>query len=556
MCVADSKAMLIFASNLNAMTQLTADNSNKQAISLTEFVDSVFVELHNKRKTEENGVEYPNCWKDTLIPLFAKIHEISQSDASVFWWLIQTMSRMDIFQDPRDFITRHVYDVLSTIKPSQSKIVLEHIEGISEQDVKLLHDLLCNNNLDDFRKLFRANNYSSIFDVCRVLMRLQNVHILFSKAASKGKEDSLAILFYFFQQCKNYFLNAYERYGRSCDGMMYNIFLALDNTQYYVDNELFCRLSKEIGDFLKQYIFFIHLTCQDMPNGVDQVICNVLNGTGEYDGLSSRYKDCDINDQKILFFEEKIAFLKPNDSKLLYQLMKENRQKITSPFWHLTVQKKKRKRISGRSSQDGSSPSIESSYYQLTKDDSIPVEKLSDISLNKLLISFIEDEGNGSRNGGNGLKNNEEIRETISTLIPAISLYKKNKYTEQTFIDFFDAILINPLKDKTEEADRDRIVSELLSHKGSFLFNRIKANVFCLIIGHLIRKDFLCDKPNDIAKELMPHLIFPKEKNEDVVCDTIRSYIQNAKKKKGKDDDRVPMPPGIQLIDSVLKRLK
>ncbi len=382
------------------MTQLTADNSNTQAISLTEFVDSVFVELHNKRKTEEKSVEYPNCWKDTLIPLFAKIDEMSQSDASVFWWLIQTMSRMDIFQDPRDFITRHVYDVLSTIKPSQSKIVLEHIKGVSEQDVKQLHDLSCNNNLDDFRKLLRANNYSSIFDVCRVLMRLQNVQVLFSKAASRGKDDSLAILFYFFRQCKKYFLNAYERYGRSCDGMMYNILLALDNTQYYVDNDFFCRLSKEIGGFLKQYIFFIHLTCQDVPNGIDQVICNVLNGTGEYDGLSIRYEDFDTNDQKIQFFEEKIVFLKPDDSKLLYQLMKENRQKIASPFWHLTAQKKKRKRISGSSSQNGSSPSIESSYYQLVKDDSIPVEKLSDISVNKLLISFIEDEENESTDEG------------------------------------------------------------------------------------------------------------------------------------------------------------
>ena len=72
----------------------------KQSISFVEFTDSVFSELYHW-ETEYSYLDMKELadWKNTLIPLGIDLYELAQTDDTVYWWLLQLMSHVDVCKD-------------------------------------------------------------------------------------------------------------------------------------------------------------------------------------------------------------------------------------------------------------------------------------------------------------------------------------------------------------------------------------------------------------------------------------------------------------------------
>lgn len=285
------------------MTQLTIDNSNKHATPLTEFVASIFTELNTKWDTaDDNHCQgNPYCWQDALIPIFVRLYQIAKTDNTVYWWILQCMSKVDLFKDGNEDIRKSdVFFILLELDSVQSKTILEN-SGLNHY--ALLQTALENEDLASFRTYMpqmKENNV--VYDIAKVLKRLKEVRYIYEVALIQTEGDDLGRFFYLVYKYMYYFRHKYNNYKRACDGMMYNILLDVFLTQYHEDKELFCDTMYWIGDLWVRSITLASLWHKaQIPQPVGQLLHELLRDYCEdlYDDLQGAYEDCDTEEQKL-----------------------------------------------------------------------------------------------------------------------------------------------------------------------------------------------------------------------------------------------------------------
>lgn len=285
------------------MTQPTTDNSNKHATPLTEFVGSIFTELNTKWDTADDNHcrGNPYCWKDALIPIFVRLYQIAKTDNTVYWWILQCMSKVDLFKDGNEDIRKSdVFFILSELDAVQSKTILEN-SGLNHYAV--LQTALENEDLASFRTYMpqmKENNV--VYDIAKVLKRLKEVRDVYEAALIQTEGDDLGRFFYLVRRYMYYFRHSYNDYKRACDGMMYNILHDVFLTQYHEDKELFCDTMYWIGDLWVRSITLASLWHKaQIPQPVGQLLHELLRDYCEddYDYLQNDYEDCDTEEQKL-----------------------------------------------------------------------------------------------------------------------------------------------------------------------------------------------------------------------------------------------------------------
>lgn len=119
-------------------------------------------------------------------------------------------------------------------------------------------------------------------------------------------------------------------------------------------------------------------------------------------------------------------------------------------------------------------------------------------------------------------------------LIEVIVDFIAEDYEKKFIVDYFERML-NSSKYKN---DSMKLVNELAYNSSKYEYKGLKVMHFCHIIGFLIAKGVIIDKPIDMARKIYPKLDrYPKAKsdpqnNDDIEekrIDSIRLYIQNAK---------------------------
>ena len=285
------------------MTQPTTDNSNKHATPLTEFVGSIFTELNTKWDTaDDNHCQgNPYCWKDALIPIFVRLYQIAKTDNTVYWWILQCMSKVDLFKDGNEDIRKSdVFFILSELDAVQSKTILEN-SGLNHYAV--LQTALENEDLASFRTYMpqmKENNV--VYDIANVLKRLKEVRDIYEKALAETEGDDLGRFFYLVRKYMYYFRHSYDSHRRACDGMMYNVLLDVFFTQYREDKELFCDTMTDIGDLWVRSIALASMWHKDqIPQSAGQLLHELLRNycEEEYDDLQGEYENCDTEEQKL-----------------------------------------------------------------------------------------------------------------------------------------------------------------------------------------------------------------------------------------------------------------
>ena len=124
-------------------------------LTLVEFVDLVFEELDDKWKYKRaHTIDYTAVlcsvyWQETIIPCVIKLYEMAQDNSTVFEFFMVFLSQFDIGKNSsKDIGTQQIFYCLRNLKAWQSKTILSHIEGASEQDVNHLQHLLEDNNME------------------------------------------------------------------------------------------------------------------------------------------------------------------------------------------------------------------------------------------------------------------------------------------------------------------------------------------------------------------------------------------------------------------------
>ncbi len=285
------------------MTQPTTDNSNKHATPLTEFVGSIFTELNTKWDTaDDNHCQgNPYCWKDALIPIFVRLYQIAKTDNTVYWWILQCMSKVDLFKDGNEDIRKSdVFFILSELDAVQSKTILEN-SGLNHYAV--LQTALENEDLASFRTYMpQMKENIVVYDIANVLKRLKEVRDIYEKALAETEGDDLGRFFYLVRKYMYYFRHSYNSHRRACDGMMYNVLLDVFFTQYREDKELFCDTMTDIGDLWVRSIALASMWHKDqIPQSAGQLLHELLRNycEEEYDDLQGEYEDCDTEEQKL-----------------------------------------------------------------------------------------------------------------------------------------------------------------------------------------------------------------------------------------------------------------
>lgn len=135
-------------------------------------------------------------------------------------------------------------------------------------------------------------------------------------------------------------------------------------------------------------------------------------------------------------------------------------------------------------------------------------------------------------------KANDETRQILfkasEELIEVIVDFIAEDYEKKFIVDYFKRILIDP----KYEIDSKNLVQELAHNKSKYEYRRLKVMHFCHIIGFLITRGVIIDKPMEMARKIYPKLDrYPKEKSDSQNYDDInekrinslRLYIQDAK---------------------------
>lgn len=342
--------ILIFASNINAMTQPIADKYDTQILSFKDFVDSVFTELNHW----ETEYSYFDCkdlanWKNTLIPLAVNLYELAQTNDAVFWWLLQLMSHVDVCKDRKEDLRKSdVFAMFSKLKQRHQKIILEKCLPTCAEE---LQKALENDEKDAFKSILPViDENDAFYSIGRLLKRVEEIREIYEKTISHTKGDSLGRLFVLFRRYYEYFANSYDNNHRSCDGMAKNIFLALYQTQYRDDNNEFCEVTHEIGElWVRGLVLTYHNYNTQMPPVASVIVLDTLQK--QYEEFHRALSNCLSEKQIVSLMEEYGGWLELEEYDFIYnvlQVSKEVRSDTTPPFSCLcTDKKKKRKRITG-----------------------------------------------------------------------------------------------------------------------------------------------------------------------------------------------------------------
>lgn len=135
-------------------------------------------------------------------------------------------------------------------------------------------------------------------------------------------------------------------------------------------------------------------------------------------------------------------------------------------------------------------------------------------------------------------KVNDETRQNVfkasEELIEVIVDFIAEDYEKKFIVGYFKRMLIS----SKYKNDSMKLVNELAYNRSKFEYKGLKVMHFCHIIGFLIAKGVIIDKPIDMARKIYPKLDrYPKAKsdpqnNDDIKekrIDSIRLYIQDAK---------------------------
>lgn len=335
--------MLIFASNLNAMTNSLVDNNGNVPITpLSEFVGSVFSELssqHNEWNGYSEGVYYCvdniDSWKNTLIPFATRLYKLTQTDDIIYWWLLQLMSQVDICKDRKeDFRKKDVFDVLSQLNLRHRAIILENtVQNHAEELQKALDE----NAIDAFRSMLPIiDDDETIYKIGRVLKRAIDVRDIYERTMTHTEGDALGILFVLFRRYYYYFSDAYKENHRACDGMAKNVFLSLYQTQYRNNKISFCDIADNIGNlWVSSLIIANHNHNTQMPLSVRELLSDVLlshNTSDKYGELYDELDKYDTDEQKEALIEEYGGWLKLERYGFIYRFLEEEHIKIKPPF--------------------------------------------------------------------------------------------------------------------------------------------------------------------------------------------------------------------------------
>ena len=271
------------------MTNSIVDNNGNVPITpFSEFVDSVFTELNSPANEwyadlREYGYYYkPTYWENTLIPLAVRLYELAQNDDAIYWWLIREMSQVDLCKASKeDFRKREVFDVLLQLKPEHRRIILDNSVPKHAEE---LQKALENDDLETFRSLLPLiADDNTIYNIGRVLKRVDEVRDIFERTLHNTKGESLGRMFVLFREFYYYFAGEYKYNNRYCDGLANNVFLALYQTQYREDKIDFCEVAIEIGElWVKNLILTYFLSKDHMPKSVSDVLYNILQSQSAY----------------------------------------------------------------------------------------------------------------------------------------------------------------------------------------------------------------------------------------------------------------------------------
>lgn len=286
------------------MTRPITDKYDTQILSFKDFVDLVFTELNSPTNEwyadlSEYGHYNPTYWENTIIPLGVRLYELAENDVAIYWWLIREMSLVDLCKASKeDFRKRDVFEVLLQLKPDHRRIILENSVPKHAEE---LQNALDNDDLETFRSLLPLiADDDTIYNIGRVLMRVDIVRGIFERTIHDTKGDSLGRLFVLFREYYRYYANEYNYKNRYCDGLANNVFLALYQTQYRENKVDFCDVAIEIGElWVKNLILDYFLNKDRMPKSVRDVLYNILQSKSAYDyhDLEEELSYCDNEEQ-------------------------------------------------------------------------------------------------------------------------------------------------------------------------------------------------------------------------------------------------------------------
>ncbi len=270
------------------MAQPITDKHDTQVLSFKDFVDSVFTELNSPANEwyadlREYGYYYkPTYWENALIPLAVRLYELAQNDDAIYWWLIREMSLVDLCKASKEDIRkRDVFDVLLQLKPEHGRIILDNSVPKHAEE---LQKALDNDDLETFRSLLPLiADDNTIYNIGRVLMRVEEVRDIFERTIHYTKGESLGRMFVLFREFYRYFAGEYKYNNRYCDGLAKNVFLALYQTQYREDKVDFCDVAIEIGElWVKNLALAYFLNKNHMPKSVSDVLYDTLQSQSAY----------------------------------------------------------------------------------------------------------------------------------------------------------------------------------------------------------------------------------------------------------------------------------
>lgn len=560
--------MLIFASNLNAMTNSLVDNNGNVSITpLSEFVDLVFSELssqHNEWNGYSEGVYYCvdnlDSWKNTLIPFATRLYKLTQTDDMIYWWLLQLMSQVDICKDRKeDFRKKDVFDVLSQLNLKHRTIILENTV---QNHAEVLQNALDENVLDAFRSMLPIiDDDETIYKIGRVLKRAIDIRDIYERTMTHTEGDALGILFVLFRRYYYYFSDAYKENHRACDGMAKNVFLSLYQTQYCDNKISFCDIADNIGNlWVRSLILAEHNYNAQMPFAVRELLLDVLqsqNTRAKHGKLYEELDKCDKEEQKEKLIEKHGDWLKLENYGFIYRFLEKEHIKIKPPFSCKCTDVKhiRSVRVSGNA-EHRKRQYRDNCYPYLESNNAVPLEELLKLRKDVPILFELKNEENISNdcvNDGSQIAIEETInqkaRRLIGDLLPELHNHLNSRYTTEKLEKFFDDILISMGRPENEQVAQDTIVKKLFNYPSKYEYQGLKVIVFCRIIGYLLSKKVgvLTGNPNAIAEKLQPFLTRPNVDNGEAPksVETLRSYIQKAK--TGDVE-----PPGKSLIDKVL----
>ena len=319
------------------MTRQTAYTSKRKAdseneLSLIEFVDLVFEELGDKwkfkraRTIDYSAVLCSVYWRETIIPCVTELNEMAKNDSTIFEFFVVFLSQFDFGKESSiDFGTLQIFFSLKSLKAWQSKIILSHIEGVSEQDISQLQRLLEENNPEGFRKVLRGiRNYHSIVDSCSVILRHNSLRLIYAYTIKNHDADSLGKLFLLIEQYIQHFSFLYGQSNRLCDGIIYDFLCILNRTRNRKYGDDFCELVKFIGECcITGLILMYCLYKNQMPIGVRDVLSDVvLSDYGNnLDLLYSKFIRCNTDEKKSAFLKKVVSNMETKFYRCLYKYL-------------------------------------------------------------------------------------------------------------------------------------------------------------------------------------------------------------------------------------------